>query len=112
MFCGVDLAAKQGDPGAVPLRLGDQRDGIVRRAESLQQTADAQTPKASLSPALAEKLGVTDGATVRVTQGKGSVLLRAAVDASLPAQVVRVAAAHASTSALGAMFGAISVETA
>ena len=87
-------------------------DGIVRRAESLQQTADAQTPKASLSPALAEKLGVTDGATVRVTQGKGSVLLRAAVDASLPAQVVRVAAAHASTSALGAMFGAISVEKA
>jgi NADH-quinone oxidoreductase subunit G len=87
-------------------------DGIVRRAESLQQTADAQAPKASLSAALAEKLGVTDGATVRVTQGKGSVLLRAAVDASLPAQVVRVAAAHASTSALGAMFGAISVEKA
>jgi NADH-quinone oxidoreductase subunit G len=87
-------------------------DGIVRRAESLQQTTDAQAPQANLSATLAEKLGVTDGATVRVTQGKGSVLLRAAVDASLPAQVVRVAAAHASTSALGAMFGAISVEKA
>ena len=87
-------------------------DGIVRRAESLQQTTDAQAPKANLSAALAEKLGVTDGATVRVTQGTGSVLLHAAVDASLPAQVVRVAAAHASTAALGAMFGAISVEKA
>jgi NADH-quinone oxidoreductase subunit G len=40
------------------------------------------------------------------------VVLVAAVDAALPANVVRVAAGHQSTSALGAMFGSISVEKA
>jgi len=87
-------------------------DAIVRRAESLQQTADARTPKAILPAALAEKLGVSDGATVRITQGKASVMLACAIDGSLPADVVRVAAAHSSTIALGEMFGAISVEKA
>jgi len=87
-------------------------DAIVRRAEALQQTTDARTPKAILSAALAEKLGVSEGATVRVTQGKATVMLACAIDGSLPAHVVRVAAAHSATLALGEMFGAISVEKA
>lgn len=87
-------------------------DAIVRRADALQKTVDAQAPKAWLSAALAQKLGVTDGAQVRVKQGQGSTLLTAAIDAKLPANVVRVAAAHASTATLGAMFGPISVEKA
>ncbi|MGB4347423.1 MAG: molybdopterin-dependent oxidoreductase, partial [Burkholderiaceae bacterium] len=85
-------------------------DAIVRRAASLQLTTDAQPPKAVLSAALAQKLGVAAGETVRVSQGKASATLLAAIDASLPANVVRVAAAHASTATLGAMFGAILVE--
>jgi len=84
----------------------------VRRAESLQLTTDAQAPKAHLSAALAQKLGVADGAHVRVKQGSGSAVLAAAIDKKLPDNVVRVAAAHASTAALGAMFGAITVERA
>ncbi|HEX8956715.1 MAG TPA: NADH-quinone oxidoreductase subunit NuoG [Burkholderiaceae bacterium] len=87
-------------------------DGVVRRAESLQLTADARAPKAHLSAALAEKLGVADGAQVRVKQGSGSAVLAVAIDRKLPDNVVRVAAAHASTAALGAMFGAITVERA
>jgi NADH-quinone oxidoreductase subunit G len=87
-------------------------DAIVRRAEALQQTTDARTPKAILSAALAEKLGVSEGATVRVTQGKATVMLACAIDGSLPAHVVRVAAAHSATLALGEMFGAIAVEKA
>ncbi len=87
-------------------------DGIVRRAESLQQTVDAKPPRAVLSAALASKLGVTDGATVRVKQGSGSAVLACAIDASQPANVVRVAAGHPSTAALGAMFGAVTVEKA
>ncbi|HEX7640644.1 MAG TPA: NADH-quinone oxidoreductase subunit NuoG [Burkholderiaceae bacterium] len=87
-------------------------DGVVRRAESLQLTADAQAPKAHLSAALAEKLGIADGAQVRLKQGSGSAVLAAAIDKKLPDNVVRVAAAHASTAALGAMFGAITVERA
>ena len=85
-------------------------DAIVRRAASLQLTTDAQPPKAVLSAALAQKLGVAAGEPVRVSQGKASATLLAAMDASLPANVVRVAAAHASTATLGAMFGSILVE--
>jgi len=87
-------------------------DSVVRRAESLQLTTDAQAPKAWLSSALAQKLGVAEGAQVRVKQGSGSAVLVAAVDRKLPENVVRIAAAHASTTALGAMFGAITVELA
>ena len=58
------------------------------------------------------KLGIESGAEVRVGQGAGSVLLRAAADDKLPRGVVRVAAGHAATAALGAMFGTITVERA
>jgi len=87
-------------------------DAIARRSEPLQKTADAAAPKAHLSGALAQKLGVAAGDKVKVTQGSGSAILVAAVDAKLPANAVRVAAAHASTAALGSMFGSITVEKA
>jgi len=87
-------------------------DAIVRRAESLQLTTDAQAPKAWISTALAQQLGLVDGAQVRVKQGSGSAVLSAAVDRNLPENVVRVAAAHATTAGLGAMFGAITLEQA
>jgi NADH-quinone oxidoreductase subunit G len=87
-------------------------DAVVRRAESLQQTNDAAAPKAWLSAVLAQKLGVADGARVKVTQGTGVAVLAAAIDAKLPESVVRVSAAHATTTGLGGMFGVISVEKA
>ncbi|MQQ99178.1 NADH-quinone oxidoreductase subunit NuoG [Glaciimonas soli] len=87
-------------------------DAVVRRAASLQETTDAQAPQAWLSAALAEKLGIAHGDRVHVKQGQGSTTLFAAIDKALPDSVVRVAAAHASTVALGAMFGAIAVEKA
>jgi len=87
-------------------------DAIVRRAESLQQTTDARTPHAVLSDALAEKLGVKSGDKVRVSQGTTTIVIDCAIDRGLPENVVRVASAHASTAALGPMFGAISVEKA
>lgn len=86
-------------------------DAIVRRAESLQQTTDAHAPKVWISTALAAKLNVADGASLKVSQGNGQAILVAAVDAKLPANAVRVAAGHASTAMLGAMFGPISVES-
>ena len=87
-------------------------DALVRRAESLQKTADAAAPQAHLSSQLAQQLGVVAGDKVKVSQGSGSAVLVAAIDAKLPANAVRVAAAHASTAALGAMFGSINVEKA
>ncbi|MBS0309544.1 MAG: molybdopterin-dependent oxidoreductase, partial [Proteobacteria bacterium] len=87
-------------------------DAIVRRATALQETADAQAPKAWISTGLSQKLAVAAGAKVKLTQGQGSVEIVVGVDKHLPENVVRVAAAHASTVGLGAMFGAISVEKA
>jgi NADH-quinone oxidoreductase subunit G len=87
-------------------------DAIVRRSQPLQQTSDGAAPKAWLSSDLANKLGVTAGDRVKVTQGNGSAVLFAAVDAALPVNVVRVAAGHQSTAGLGAMFGPIRVEKA
>ena len=87
-------------------------DAIARRAESLQQTVDAQAPKVKLSASLAQSLGVSPGSLVRVTQGTGSVTLPCVIEHGLPANVVRLAAAHTSTAALGAMFGSIKVEKA
>jgi NADH-quinone oxidoreductase subunit G len=87
-------------------------DAIVRRAESLQLTSDAKAPKASVSVILAEQLGLAEGAQLKVMQGQGSAVLPVAIDVTLPANVVRVSAAHPSTIGLGGMFGPISVEKA
>src|SRR5690606_30467533 len=87
-------------------------DAIARRSEPLQQTTDGAAPKAWLSADLAGKLGVVAGDKVTVKQGNGAATLAAAIDAALPANVVRVAAGRQETADLGAMFGSISVEKA
>jgi len=84
----------------------------VRRSTSLQLTRDAQAPVASLPSALWRQLGLGEGAKVRVSQGAASAVLVAREDATLAPNVVRVPAGHADTAALGAMFGAITVEAA
>lgn len=124
---GLDLGSKLNNRAKLPLpqlkaaEAGLQRvadvpiyfsDAIVRRATALQETADAKVPRAILSVALAEKLGVNEGATVRVKQGSGSAVLACEIDDTLPANVVRVAAGHPATAALGAMFGPVTVEKA
>ena len=98
-----------------PERLTDvsiySTDGIVRRAQSLQKTADAQKTLAWISVALAQKLGVNNGDMVKFTKG-GSILLNVGVDQYLPENVVRVAGGHETTSNLDGMFGVITVERA
>ena len=86
-------------------------DPIVRRSEALQLTRDARPPQARMSAALAQQLGVAAGSRVRLKQG-GEAVLEVCIENGLPAGVVRVAAAHESTSALGAMFGEIVLEKA
>jgi NADH-quinone oxidoreductase subunit G len=87
-------------------------DSIVRRAPSLQLTADARPPLAHLSRDLWQRLGLAPGDAVRVTQGSAEAVLPAAIDATLAATAVRVAAGHPTTAGLGAMFGPIAVEKA
>ncbi|SFU86852.1 NADH dehydrogenase subunit G [Pseudoduganella namucuonensis] len=87
-------------------------DAVARRSGPLLATIDGAAPSVRLSAALADKLGVKAGDKVAVSQGPGSAVLPAIIEAGLPANVVRVAAAHASTAALGAMFGPIAVAKA
>lgn len=87
-------------------------DAIVRRSAPLQATQDAMTPCALMHSDEMELLGVQAGDQVTVSVGKGSAKLLLAADDKLPKGVVRVAAGHAVTSGLGAMFGTITVERA
>jgi NADH-quinone oxidoreductase subunit G len=87
-------------------------DSLVRRGVSLQRARDAAAPAARISAATAAKLGLDGAAEVVVKQGAASVKLALKIDAAVPEGAVRVAAAHASTAALGAMFGQLSVERA
>ena len=87
-------------------------DALVRRSVPLQQTVDAQEPRAGLSPALIAELGLQPGDRVRVTQGQGSALMAVHRDTTLAEGTVRIAAGHPVTAALGAMFGTVTVQKA
>jgi NADH-quinone oxidoreductase subunit G len=90
-------------------------DPIVRRAPSLQMTADAAAPVVGMNAALLAEMRLADGDLVRVSQqtlvgNAGDVVLTAKLDAGLADGVVRIPAAHPMTAALGAMIGPVSVE--
>lgn len=87
-------------------------DAIVRRSAPLQATADASTPQVWMHSEELNNIGVKSGMNVKVMQGSGSVKLACHADDKLPKGVVRVAAGHPATAALGAMFGEITVERA
>ncbi|MDI6747059.1 MAG: NADH-quinone oxidoreductase subunit NuoG [Rhodocyclaceae bacterium] len=86
-------------------------DALVRRASSLQATADASVPSARINAATLAKLGVAAGDMVKVGAG-GLATLLARLDDGVPDNCVRVAAAHASTVGLGPMFATLTVERA
>lgn len=87
-------------------------DALVRHSVALQETADAKSPRAWIPAEQFSALGLVNGDIVKVSQDGQSVLLPASLDKGLPAGVVRVAAGHPATAALGAMFGTLTVERA
>lgn len=87
-------------------------DSIVRRATSLQLTADARAPMAGLSQALWTRLDLKGLDAVRLTQGESVAVLGAELDPTLADNAVRVPAGHSATAGLGAMFAPITVEKA
>lgn len=88
-------------------------DPLVRRGAALQKTFDARLPTAKMNAATFANLGgLASGDRVKVEQAGGSSILIAELDDLLPTNCVRVSAAHAETSRLGAMFGSIHVESA
>jgi NADH-quinone oxidoreductase subunit G len=123
----ADLPARLSNAISVPLTLpaeaveGIERladvpiyfaDAIVRRSPPLQATADARPPRARVNARTAAPLSLIAGDRVRVSQGSGSALLDLQIDERLADGVVRVAAAHPSTAALGLMFGPVRLERA
>ncbi len=77
-------------------------DAQVRRAPSLQKTADARAAtRARMNAATAIAAGLALGDQVRITQGGGEAVLAVAVDPALPDGCVRIARGIAGTVALG-----------
>ncbi|KIA81291.1 NADH-quinone oxidoreductase subunit NuoG [Chromobacterium piscinae] len=94
--------------GEVPMY---QADAISRRAKPLQETNEAKDAAvARAHGSLLAKLGIAAGSTALLKQGSGEARVRVEADDSLPADVVRVATAHAATLALGGMFDAIEIK--
>jgi NADH-quinone oxidoreductase subunit G len=91
----------------VPIHFADP---LVRRSPSLQATKDAAVPTARMNAATLAKVGVSEGQAVKV--GAGGTALKAQLDAGLPDDCVRIAAAHATTVELGPLFGSLKVEPA
>jgi NADH-quinone oxidoreductase subunit G len=87
-------------------------DPLVRRAPSLQATADARPPKARVNRTLLDQLGIDEGAQIKVRQGRGEAVLATQVDAGVPPGVLRIAAAHPSTCGLEGLSGPVTVERA
>ncbi len=112
----VTLSAPVADETGKLQRIADVpihfADPLARRAPALQQTRDAAPPAARMSASTAAGLGLADRAPVVVRQGQGEARLSVQIDETVPAACVRVAAAHATTAALGDMFGPITVERA
>ncbi|MFA4970214.1 MAG: NADH-quinone oxidoreductase subunit NuoG [Sulfuritalea sp.] len=94
----------------VPIHFADP---LVRRAPALQQAADSAAPTARMNATTLTKCGLASGDKVKVgAGGTATVTLPAQLDAGLPDGVVRIAAAHAHTVALGAMSSVLTVEKA
>ncbi len=85
-------------------------DPLARRAPSLQQSADGRPPRARMNALTLQRIGVAEGGTVKVRQGRGEAVLTAQIDAAVPSGVVHIAAAHPSTCGLDGLSGAIVVE--
>ncbi|HEX9301984.1 MAG TPA: NADH-quinone oxidoreductase subunit NuoG [Casimicrobiaceae bacterium] len=85
-------------------------DPLARRAPSLQQTEDARPPRARMNAKTLAQVGVKEGGAVKIRQGRGEAVLSTVVDNAVPAGVVRIAGAHASTCGLEGLSGPITVE--
>jgi NADH-quinone oxidoreductase subunit G len=126
---GSDIAARLNNAGDAPIAVGAApapgsalvceriadvpiyaTDPIVRRAPSLQRTADARPPVVGVPPPLWAALRLNG--KVLVSMEDVSVVLPARADPTLAEGAVRIAAGHPDTAVLGAMFGTVKLEKA
>jgi len=76
-------------------------DNLVRRADALQQTADAGCAEAVICGALANRLGLAEGVRVLVSDGDAQVNLPLRVDEGVPDAAVLIPQGVPGTEALG-----------
>ncbi len=95
-------------------RIGDvplyATDALVRRAASLQATADSADAVVRINAAEASRLGLN--ALAQVTQGEAVAVLPVVIDARVPDGAVSIAAARPGSATLGAAFGHVEVKPA
>jgi NADH-quinone oxidoreductase subunit G len=111
---GAAAAAEKNNDGVervadVPIYAGDM---LVRRAVSLQLTADARAPEAVVSPATAQQLGLSDAGMVTVSSQGQQVTVPLKISDTTADNTVRLASAHPTTCGLDGLFGAVQVERA
>jgi len=88
-------------------------DALVRRAAALQETPDAEASgRVRVHPAEAERLGLDDGCTVRVSQDGDQVEMELRLDERVAEGCAWIQAGTATAAQLGAAFGAVSIERA
>ena len=85
-------------------------DAVVRRAASLQKTADAQTMCVRLNSTEAERLGVSTATTVTVRQGASSIDLTLVIDETIPDDSAWIPSALEGNDLLGVPFTAVTIE--
>jgi NADH-quinone oxidoreductase subunit G len=86
-------------------------DALVRRAESLQKTPDAEAAAVvHINSGQAEKTGVRDGYTVTVQQNGAGVVMDVCVDDRVADGCVWIQAGTAASAKLGAAIGPVSLE--
>ena len=93
----------------VPIYAGD---ALVRRAESLQKTADAAEPTARINPETLATLSVATGDNVRVSSGGQHASVAVLADATVAPGAVRLSTATKHTAGLDGLFGPVQVERA
>jgi NADH-quinone oxidoreductase subunit G len=87
-------------------------DSIVRRGNSLALTAYGKQPQVRVCQSTADRLGLAQGADVRVAQGGFTVTAKLRVDDTVAPDGVRIPLATATSAQLGDATAAISLEAA
>ncbi|MFM9912565.1 MAG: NADH-quinone oxidoreductase subunit NuoG [Methylophilaceae bacterium] len=88
-----------------------QSDAIVRRAAPLQKTKHGGVLSAGMHGEQLQKLGLSAGTEVKVSQGNGSSHFKLSQDDRVPLGCVRLPAALKDTAGLGDLFGEIKLES-
>lgn len=87
-------------------------DGLVRRAQGLQETGESQDATLRINAASARRAGLSAGQFAQARQGEARALLAVEIDERVADGCVLIAAALPKSAGLGPAFGPITVERA